>query len=66
MALGQPLALPPTRQNLRPIILLGGPDVPHRRPDVRMPHVVLEFDYIAAEQLGRVRGAGMAPIPAPE
>jgi hypothetical protein len=31
-----------------------------------MPHVVLEFDYIAAEQLGRVRGAGMAPIPAPE
>lgn len=21
-----------------------------------MPHVVLEFDYIAAEQLGRVRG----------
>jgi hypothetical protein len=27
-------------------------------PDVRMPHVVLEFDYIAAEQLGRVRGAG--------
>jgi hypothetical protein len=28
--------------------------------------VVLEFDYIAAEQLGRVRGAGMAPIPAPE
>lgn len=24
-----------------------------------MPHVVLEFDYIAAEQLGRVRGAGI-------
>jgi hypothetical protein len=28
-----------------------------------MLHVVLEFDYIAAEQLGRVRGAGMATMP---